>query len=91
MEKVSINNPQEVHDRIFELKEQIKKAQEEIIAIQEAWYAKNEDYESPILVDGKEKYFRVYEPDGRYVYNIKYDIGVRVTPKKVKEAQEEDK
>ena len=33
------------------------------------------------MVDSKLKHIRVYEPEGFFVYNTKYEIGLRVTAK----------
>lgn len=70
------------YDRLQEIGDSIKTLTEEKNKILSDFYEEYEDYELPIDVDGKTKYMRVHKPDGRYVYNIEYELGVRVTPKK---------
>jgi hypothetical protein len=39
------------------------------------FYEKYSIFELPIFdKDGKEKFIRVYEPEGRFVYNVKYEL-----------------
>jgi hypothetical protein len=35
-------------------------------------------YEYPVEIDGKKKWARVFEAKGRYVYNVKYELGERL-------------
>jgi len=76
-------NAQETYDAIISLDERIKELIEEKQEIQQNFFNKYQDHELPIIdKNQKEKFFRIYEPDGRYVYNIKFETGVRATPKK---------
>ena len=69
--------PQEVLDRLNELSEIIKTATEEKLSILKQFHDKFEDYEVPVLDDGKAKFLRVYKPEGRFVYNCEYEVGLR--------------
>jgi hypothetical protein len=72
-------NAQEFYNRMEELKEQSKAIHEEMNQLMEEFYKEYQLFELPIKdVDGKEKYVRVYEPEGRFVYNVKYELGLRV-------------
>jgi len=75
-------NPQQKYDRIQEIKEQIKSLSEEQSILMEEFNNTYEDCELPIVVDGKDKFIRVYEPEGRFVHNVKYEVGVRATAQK---------
>ena len=76
-------NSQETYDSIVKKKEQIKLLSEEILKLQSDHFAIYEDAETPILVEDKPKFFRVHKPDGRFVYNVEFDIGVRAKAVKI--------
>lgn len=66
------------YNRIEELKTQSKAIHEEQAELMETFYKKYQLFELPIFdKDGKEKFIRVYEPEGRFVYNVKYELGLR--------------
>jgi len=84
MNKISpAKEAQNVYDRLQELKEQSRVIHEEIDTLQQEFFKKYQDYEFPIIVDSKEKFFRVYEINGRFVYNSTLDSSTRVKPVKV--------
>lgn len=70
---------QEFYDRVTELKDNAKVIYEELDKLFEDFAKENGDFELPILdKDGKAKFVRVYEPEGHFVYNKKYEVGTRV-------------
>lgn len=75
--------PEEVFKRLQEIKEQQKVLAEEQHQLLSEFYDEFQDYEFPIKDDDKDKFFRVYEPEGRFVYNVKYEIGLRAKPLKL--------
>ncbi len=77
--------PQEVYERLLEIKEVVTNLTEEKNQLLTDFYNEFEDFEHPIVEDKteKDKYFRVYKPDGRFVYNIELDSSTRVKPLKI--------
>lgn len=74
---------QKFYDRITELKEQSKAIYEEIHNLEEEFVKEFQDYEVPIVdKEGKPKFIRIYEPEGKFVYNTKYEVGLRVKAQK---------
>lgn len=70
-----------VFDELNELDTKIKELSERKQTLLSNFYENNKDLEFPVVAeDGKMKYFRVYEPEGRFVYNIKHEAGLRVKP-----------
>lgn len=81
--------PQEVLNRLEEISEIIKSLSEEKSMLVNEFFNKYQDYEFPVTdKEGKDKYFRIYEVDGRFVYNTKFEVGLRVKPVKVYEEVE---
>lgn len=78
-------NAQEIFDRLSVIKETIKELSEEKTALMQDFYDHFDDYEFPVTHEGKEKFFRVYEVEGRFVYNTNVDFGVRAKPLKLYE------
>lgn len=77
-----MDNAQSVYNRLIELKEQSKKIHEEMDIILHGFSHEYQDKEFQIVdKDGKEKWFRVYQSEGRFVYNQLYEFGVRANPK----------
>lgn len=69
---------QNFYNRMEILKEQSKAIHEEQAKLMQEFYEKYSIFELPIFdKDGKEKFIRVYEPEGRFVYNVKYELGLR--------------
>ena len=74
--------PQFFYDRVKRLKDEVKGIHEEIAELEQDFIANYSlDLEYPIEVEGKQKFIRLYEPEGKFVYNTKYEIGVRATAK----------
>jgi len=75
--------PQEKIQTMLNLKESIKNSRELLEECMEHFVGEfGKDNEFPIEVEGKTKWFRIYEPEGRFVYNTKFDMGLRANPKK---------
>lgn len=74
---------QSVFDRLEAVNNQIKELAEEKAQLMQDFYDNYKDFEFPVELEGKQKYFRVYEVEGRFVYNTKFDFGVRVKPVKI--------
>lgn len=76
--------PQQVLNRLEEISELIKSLSEEKSMYVNEFFSKYQDFEFLVTdKDGKDKFFRIYEVDGRFVYNSKYEVGLRVKPVKV--------
>jgi len=76
-------NAQNTYDSIISIDERIKELIEEKQEIQQDFFNKYQDHDLPIVdKTGRPKFFRVYEPEGRFVYNLKYETGVRAAAKK---------
>ena len=74
---------EEVFHRLDEINETIKTLAEEKAQLMDEFFNKYGDFEFPVTVEDKLKYFRVYEVEGRFVYNTKYDVGLRMKPVKI--------
>lgn len=69
---------QTFYDRMEELKEQSKTIHEEMNTLMESFSSEFELFEVPIIdKESKPKFIRVYAPEGKYVYNTKWEIGLR--------------
>ena len=68
------------YERLTQISEQSKLLAEEKAELLNNFAKEHGDYEYPVTVDGKQKYFRVYPTDGRFVYNTLLDMGLRVKP-----------
>jgi len=80
--------PQQVLTRLEEISQIIASLADEKSMLVNEFFSKYQDYEFPVVdKEGKDKYFRIYEVDGRFVYNTKLDVGLRVKPVKVYEAK----
>lgn len=83
-----MDNPTAVYSRLEEIGEIMNALSEEKINLMTRFFNDYQDYEFPVTdKDGKEKYFRVYEVEGRFVYNTKFELGLRVKPVKIYEGE----
>lgn len=75
-------SPQQFYDKYTELKNQQKQIQEEINEMEKQFVEEHGlDLEYPVMSEGKKKYIRIYRPEGRFVYNTEFEIGLRQTAK----------
>lgn len=72
-----------IYKRLEEISSAQKELSEEKNQLMTEFFEKYSDYEFPVQVEDKEKFFRVYEVEGRFVYNTKLDVGLRVKPVKI--------
>lgn len=71
---------QEFNDRYNQLKDQSREINEQINLLTETFLKEHEvDLEYPIQVDGTPKFVRVFRPEGQFVYNRLFEVGVRKT------------
>lgn len=74
---------QDIYETVRKLKEESKRIHEELDSIYESFYAQNSDYEFEVTTeDNKTKWLRIYRPEGRFVYNQNYEMGLRSKPVK---------
>lgn len=71
-------NPQTFYNRMQELKSQSKTIHEEMNQLLKDFHEKYSIFELPIKDEsGKDKFIRVFEPEGKFVYNTKFELGLR--------------
>lgn len=81
-QKENYMNVQQFFDAMVRNKEQVKQLYEEQTQLFESFLQTHEmGLEYPVTVDGEEKWLRVEQPEGQYIYNKKFELGVRKTPK----------
>jgi len=76
--KKDLKSPEEMFLRLNNISMSQKKLAEEKLAIQTELYERFEDYEFPITIDEKLKHYRIHKPEGKFVYNVVYEVGSRV-------------
>ena len=79
---MEINTPQEFYNAYTELKAKSKEIGEQLGNLEQQFVEKFKvDLEYPIEIEGDVKHIRIFEPGGKFVYNTKYEVGIRKTPK----------